>query len=170
MTTATALLRSNGDVCESPGGLARRLASGAGKWRRGASGVVTLWRARGARLARSGACVHVTGTSGRVAFWRVQCNVWSSLVSRLLRRVRGACVTWWCRVELTRERDGTGWPCHATAWSCPCQCEPVEVMASGGTGAGKWRGSPEHQRRARGDLVSSNFQHGLHFLPCPQGV
>jgi hypothetical protein len=58
-------------VCESPGGLARRLASGAGKWRRGASGVVTLWRAHGVRRARSGARVHVTGTSGRVAFWHV---------------------------------------------------------------------------------------------------
>jgi hypothetical protein len=170
VTTATAFLQSNGDVCGSPGGLAQLLASGTGKWRRDASGVVTLWRARGVRRARSGACVHVTGTSGRVAFWRVQCKVWSSLVSRLLRGERGVCQTWWCRLERKGEGDGTGWPCHATAWSCPCQCEPVEVMASGGTGAGRWRGLPEHQRRARVDLVSSNFQHGHDFHLCPEGV
>jgi hypothetical protein len=40
-----------------PGGLARLLASGAGKWRRGASAVVTLWRVQGAHRAHTGACV-----------------------------------------------------------------------------------------------------------------
>jgi hypothetical protein len=134
--SSAAFPRANGGVWAVRGDVVKRVAQ------RARAEVTRASEATGAldvpvvlavhALAR--ACARL-GASGRVAFCTLRWDSSSRLGLGVIRRVRGACKTRWCRVEVKGEGDGTGWPCHATAWSCPCHCEQVEVLARRGTGA-----------------------------------
>ena len=103
VTTATAFPRANGSVWASPGVVAELLAGADGEARSELTG-------RRHALARSGACLcasgHVWARHGHVAFRPLARSPRSTKMSSVFREVRGRWMTWWCTVELTRERSG----------------------------------------------------------------
>ena len=79
-------------------------------------------------------------------------------------------LTWWCRLEMTREGESKWVACHATAWrlwvkvselQCLQVMEMVEESEMRLPGQQRWPGL---------DLVQAQTQHGHNFSSCLPSV